>query len=155
MKNKYLLISIVLIPIFIIVLLVLFRPDQVKGKIYIEKKYYNNSGLVSTNEGEIKSLLDDKKSFIVFTYNSYCSFSKPCEEVFHSISKELNISILQIPFEEFKNTDLYKTIKYGPSIIIINKGKIYKYLDPNKDEDLNRFQNKEDFSNWLLEYVQK
>ena len=43
---------------------------------------------------------------------------------------------LTIKFEYFKKTKLYKKIKYAPSVIIVNNGKIIDYLDSNKNEDL-------------------
>ena len=67
--------------------------------------------------------------------------------------KDNNIKFLSIPFEEFKNTYLYDTIKYGPSIVIVKKGKIITYLDANDNEDLEKYQDVSKFKDWISEYI--
>ena len=67
--------------------------------------------------------------------------------------KKYNIDFLSMKFEYFKKTKLYKKIKYAPSVIIIKNGKIIDYLDANKDEDLNKYQNSNEFEQWINSYI--
>ena len=90
---------------------------------------------------------------LLFTYNPYCNFKVSCENVVENFSKNNNITIFKIPFEEFKNTKLYNTIKYAPSIILINKGKIETYLDPNKDEDSIKYQEEKALKDYIEMYI--
>ena len=71
----------------------------------------------------------------------------------HCSIKKNNISILSMPFSEFKKTVFYDTVKYAPSIIIVDKGKVIKYLDANKDEDLEKYQDVDKFEKWLNENI--
>lgn len=66
---------------------------------------------------------------------------------------EYNISIISIPFEEYKKTTFYKKVKYAPTIILINKGKIIAYLDANNDDDLAKYQDITAFTNWINTYI--
>ena len=67
--------------------------------------------------------------------------------------KKHNISIISIPFAEFKKTIFYKKVKYAPTIIIINKGKIIAYLDANSDKDLKKYQDINEFEKWIDNYI--
>ena len=124
-----------------------------KEKFYIEDVYYNKSGLQDTTSKEIDKLIKNKKSFVLFTYNDFCSFSVPCDSVFEEASNKLNITILQIPYRDFKKTVLNKKIKYGPSVIIIKEGKVVKYLDAEKDDDKILYQDVKKFNTWLNKYI--
>lgn len=121
-------------------------------KVTLDNKYYNNGEFINVNSEELSSLEDD--SFILYTYNNYCAFAKPCEDVFKEFMTKYKIDFLSIKFEDFKNTKYYNKIKYAPSIIIINKGKIISYLDPNSDDDLNKYQEFNDFETWLTKYIE-
>ena len=66
---------------------------------------------------------------------------------------DLNIDFLSITFDEFKNTKFYKEIKYAPSIIIIKEGKIVTYLDPNSDNDFEKYQDADKLGEWIKNYV--
>lgn len=121
-------------------------------KVTLDNKYYNNGEFINVNSEELSSLEDD--TFILYTYNNYCAFAKPCEDVFKEFMTKYKIDFLSIKFEDFKNTKYYNKIKYAPSIIIINKGKIISYLDPNSDDDLNKYQEFNDFETWLTKYIE-
>ena len=124
-----------------------------KEKFYLEDTYYNKGGLKDTTIKEVNNLIKNKKSFILFTYNDFCSFSVPCDSVFEESSNKLNIEILQIPYRDFKKTVLNKKLEYGPSVLIINKGKIVKYLDAEKDNDKELYQDTKKFNSWLQKYI--
>ena len=122
-------------------------------KFYLDKEYYNDKGLTEIEYAEVKSLLDNKKTFILFVYNNFCQFSVPCENIFKETAIKNGIEIKQIPFQEFKKVDLYKKVKYSPSIIIIKNGKIVDYLNASKDEDIDKYQDSNEFESWLKKYV--
>lgn len=122
-------------------------------KFYLDDTYYGKGGLNDISIKEVNKLIENKKSFILFTYNDFCSFSVPCDTIFEEVSKKLDIEILQIPYRDFKKTVLNKKIKYGPSVIIIKEGKVVKYLDAEKDRDKIIYQNVKKFNAWLSKYI--
>ena len=123
------------------------------SKFYLNDEYYNAGKLVDIDSKELTNMLKSNDSFILFTYNPYCNFKVSCENVVENFSKNNNITIFKIPFEKFKNTKLYNTIKYAPSIILVNKGKIETYLDPNKDEDSIKYQEEKALKDYIEMYV--
>lgn len=127
--------------------------NQSNKKIYLTKKYYDNKKQVflQVDEQEIKKLKEE--TFLLYTYNSYCKFPVPCDSIFEQFMKDNNITILSIPYEKYKLTDYVKKVKYAPSVLIINKNKVIAYLDADKDEDVNKYQDIEEFTNWVKEYI--
>ncbi len=139
--------------LIIIFILSMTGCSKESNKFYLNEEYYNDSRLVDIDNLELISMLDTNKSFILFTYNPYCNFKVSCESIVEEFSKDNNIAVFKIPFEEFKKTKLYKTVKYAPSIILINDGKIVSYLDPNKDEDSIKYQDKNALNNYIEMYI--
>ncbi len=141
--KKYLLI----IPIVLTVIIIcLYLP---KKKIYLTEKYYANNTFIETTD--LSNL--DNDTYILFTYNNYCTLPIPCEYIFEEFMKKYNISLVSIPFKDFKNTKYYKKVKYAPTIIIINNGKVISYLDANSDKDLDKYQDIEEFVSWISKYI--
>ena len=118
-------------------------------KIYLTDKYYNNGDFISVKANDIK----DNESYILYTYNNFCALPIHCETIFKEVLEKNKIDALSIPFEDFKNTSYYKEVKYAPSVLIIDNGKIVSYLDANKDEDLEKYQDTTKFLEWLKEYI--
>ena len=141
--------------IILLVLVILSMTGCTKenSKFYLNDEYYNAGKLVDIDSKELTNILKSNDSFILFTFNPYCNFKVSCENVVENFSKNNNITIFKIPFEEFKSTKLYNTIKYAPSIILINKGKIETYLDPNKDEDSIKYQEEKALKYYIEMYI--
>lgn len=149
MKKKIIIIFTIIISI--LVFTTILNNNNNINKFYLEEKYYNNNSFIETNSKDIKKL--SKESHILFTYNNYCTLPIPCEYIFKDFMKKHNISIISIPFAEFKKTNYYKKVKYAPTIIIINKGKIIAYLDANSDKDLKKYQDINEFEKWIGNYI--
>lgn len=147
--------KIIMLIVFIILipLSLLFITNLIKQKFTLESKYYNTGKFIDINAANLNELLNNKENFILFTYNNFCTFKVSCDEIFNESIKELNITILKIPFDEFKTTDLYNEVNYAPSVILIKEGKIIKYLNPEKNEDLPKYQDKKEFISWIKEYI--
>ena len=64
-----------------------------------------------------------------------------------------NLTFLNLPFEEAKNTFIYSSVKYAPSIVIVRGKKIAAYLDVNSDNDYSKYQNANEFEKWLSKYI--
>lgn len=139
--------------ICLICIFLLVGCSAVEDKIYLTDKYYDNSNnsFLEIDEDKIKDLKDD--TYILYVFNSFCKFSIPCDSIFEEFMKNNNISIISIPYDKYKKTDFVKKVKYAPTIIIIHKNKIVAYLDADKDEDVDKYQDINAFTNWVNKYV--
>lgn len=144
----------IIIPIFLTLILFIFikiESNKNIEKFYLEDKYYESNSFIKIDSNIYNNI--KKESYILFTYNNYCKFNIPCEDIFESFSKENNVVILSIPFAEFKKIDLYKKIKYAPSVIIVKNGHIVAYLDAESDNDLDKYQDVSKFREWVSNYI--
>ncbi len=118
-------------------------------KFYLNNKYYNEGKFIT-----IKNIDDLKNdTYVLYTYNNYCTFKKPCENVFKEYMEKYKIDFYGMPFDSFKKTSLYKEVRYAPSIILVKDGKIIDYLDANKNKDLDKYQDTKKFEEWINKYI--
>lgn len=135
--------------LIITILLITGCKEKQKEKFYLDNKYYNEGKFIKVDN--IENLKND--SYILYAYNNYCTFNKPCEDIFKEYMEKYKIDFVSIPFEKFKKTSLYLQVRYGPSILIIKKGKIITYLDANKDKDKDKYQDTKEFEKWINQYI--
>lgn len=152
MKYKKLLIGVILLLILSSITFIILENKSI-DKFYLDNKYYNTNNFINVTSDDINALLNQKATFILFSYNNYCSLPISCHDIFEQAIKENNISILKISFEDLKKTKLYKKVKLAPSVIIIKNGKIIDYLKADKDSDLEKYQNTKSFTDWLNKYI--
>lgn len=139
--------------LLLFILIIFITSCGKKELITLEDKYYNNNTFITSTATEVDTYLNNKESFILYTYNNYCTLKIPCESIFESFMINNNISILSIPFSEFKNTKLSQKIKYAPTVIIVDKGKTITSLNVESDNDLPKYQDVDEFTNWIKEYI--
>lgn len=140
--------------IFIVITLFLLTGcSKSNDKFYLDNNYYGINDFIKIDENKVNELQKNKASYVLFTYNSYCTFQVPCDDIFLEYMKNNNIRFNSISYEDYLKTDLVKTVKYAPSVILINKGNIVAYLDAENDEDLNKYQDTLEFTNWINQYI--
>ena len=120
-------------------------------KFYLDEQYYNQGDFVEITSEDFDNL--DSHNYILFIYNNYCAFSVPCDEIFKEFMEKNDIDFLSMPYEEFKETKLHKTVEFAPSVIIVKNWKIVDYLNSEKDKYLDMYQNVEKFGEWIQKYV--
>lgn len=147
MKKKLIIISVIII---LISLLFILKDNKFK----LEEKYYLNGEIIQISNKEYNDLINKKESFIVFVHlPGICLFNLPFAPIVEDFSKNNSITIYSLNFKDINDTNLKYKIKYSPSVVLINKGKIVKYLDPNKKEDLRYYKEVNEFSKWVSTYI--
>lgn len=125
--------------------------EETIEKFYLSDKYYNNGEFILVDDKGLKDI--NKDNYILYTYNNFCIFTIPCEDIFKEVMTKYNLDIVSITFEDFKKTDFYKTVNLAPSILIVKEGKIITYLRADSDEDFDRYQDSKAFEEWLDEFI--
>ncbi|MBQ1812745.1 MAG: hypothetical protein II119_02215 [Bacilli bacterium] len=120
-------------------------------KFYLSDEFYNEGTFIKIKSDDLDNYKD--KNYVIFTYNNFCSLSIPCDEIFQKSMTNNKIDFLSITFEEFKKTELYNIVKYAPSVIIVKDNKIVAYLDAEKNNDLEKYQDVDKFTEWLSNYI--
>lgn len=157
MKKKYVIITIVFVLIVILIYLIKtnFLYKTSNFMFYIEEKYYGKDEFNEINEKQLSSLIQNKESFVIFMHQPMCSKSYEFNKILVEFQKEEKISFYKIKFEKINKIKQLNKIKYYPSFAIINNGTLIDFLDAQSNEDINKYKNKEEFSNWFYSYITK
>lgn len=121
------------------------------NKVTLDSNFYNKGEFI-----DIKSeylINENPNNYILFVYNSYCILKIPCEDIFKEYMKKEKIDFLSMNIDEYKKTNLYETVKYAPTIIVVQNKKIVAYLDAESNEDLNKYQDVNEFEFWIDKYI--
>lgn len=152
MKNKVIIFLLILFILIVYTIVTLFINKKEKT-FYLEDNYYKLNNITEIKIDELNKLIDKKESFAVFIYQPMCLTSSSFERVLKDFLDDKQISVYKISFSNIKDTDLGKIIRFYPSFIIYNKGKIIDFLEANKDEDIKFYTSKEYFEEWFTKYV--
>lgn len=101
----------------------------------------------------LNTLSNNKKSFIILLADDDC-YAKPFSliESAEKILKNNGISCFYIEVRgdtTFDDSKLFYENRYSGSIVIVNKGKVYAYTDPNKHS----FHSDNDVKTWFKKYI--
>ncbi|MBQ6134976.1 MAG: hypothetical protein IJI60_01495 [Bacilli bacterium] len=153
MKKKILLILFFLLILILSFIFYQNKKEQPLERIYLSEKYYKEESgeFIKVEKKELEK--NKEETYILYTYNSFCSFPISCESIFKEFMETHHIDFVSIPFAEFKKTLFYPKVKYAPSIIIIQNQKIIAYLDAESNEDIERYQDVEKLKQWLEKYI--
>ena len=149
MKKILFLILFIISLSIIITLSITTRPKT----FYLDENYYSSDTIKEISVSELDTLIENKKSFVVFVYQPMCLTSNDFAQVLNEFSNEEKIAIYKIAYSNIKDTKLGTKVKYYPSFLIYNKGKLISYLKSNKDEDTLCYTSKEEFKKWFTKYV--
>ena len=136
----------------ILLLVVIVLISGCANRFYLDQEFYKTDGeFVNITSEDFDNLV--YQNYVLFVYNNYCALSVPCDEIFKQYMEENNINFLSMSYEEFKSTKLHKTVDFAPSVIVVRNWKIIDYLDSEKDEYLDMYQDVEKFWEWFEKYV--
>lgn len=150
-KKVFIILSIVFI--FIIIAFGFQGIYKSEKPFYLEDKYYGKNNITEIKIDELNQFIEKKESFAVFIYQPMCVTSSDFESVLSEFLEDNQISIYKIAFSNIKDTDIGKSVKYYPSFLIYNNGKMIDFLEADKNEDVKYYTSKDEFKNWFTKYV--
>lgn len=136
-----------------ILLMILCIGCTKQEKFSLEDKYYNNGDFVEIENDKLKELENNSESFLVMVYTTGCFSCMDFEKVLTEFTKEKKLTIYRININDIEDTKLEEKIKYTPSLVIYQKGNVYKYLDANSDKDTEYYKSTDSLLEWLDKYI--
>lgn len=150
-KNKWLVIGGVSgVIIIALVCVFIFWPR----KFQLDAEYYGKSGLHEISVAELQQLIDEKKSFAMFIYQSSCESSANFEQVLTEFSEQNQIQLEMTSFSYVRKSGLVGDLKYYPSFALYHDGKLVTFLDADSDQDIPYYQSVAGFTEWWEKYIQ-
>ena len=135
---------------------------EVEESIVLDAEYKNTDGKMielAKNEEDPARFLDElaaeKKNFVVYVSLPICNGdAAKFKQFVLDFQRKENLSFVYITSDYIKDTFIYDTVKYFPSVIIVKEGKIINYLRYDSDEDVEYYKSYDGFSKWLKENVE-
>lgn len=135
---------------YLLIILMLFTCACSNSNNTLSNHYYQNEQLIEIDNEKLVELEQNKESFAVFLYTPACLTSLDFKQVVEEFLKTNNLSFYAVSKAETDNTILSQTVKYYPSVVIYDEGKITKYLQADSDEDLKYYKTAENLKDWFL-----
>ena len=132
-------------------IVIFFAGCSFSPKFLLDDQYYNQWEYIEINAHDFEWL--NTQNYILFVYNRYCAFSIPCDQIFKEFMEKYHIDFLAMHYDEFKDTALHSTVRFAPSVIVVKNWKIVDYLNPEKDEYLDLYQDEITFEKWISSYI--
>lgn len=120
------------------------------GDFVLDAEYYSEEpGLRDLSASEYESLLAAKKSFIVFVDQNGCSTADTLREFVTKYAEDHNMIIYRMMFSAVKESSLHEKVKYYPSVVLVFKGKVWKYLRADEVADAAVYNDYDAFLRWM------
>jgi hypothetical protein len=135
---------------------------EVEESIVLDAEYKNTDGKMielAKNEEDPARFLDElaaeKKNFVVYVSLPICNGdAAKFKQFVLDFQRKEKLSFVYITSDYIKDTFIYDTVKYFPSVIIVKEGKIINYLRYDSDEDVEYYKSYDGFSKWLKANVE-
>jgi len=135
---------------------------EVEESIVLDAEYKNTDGKMielAKNEEDPARFLDElaaeKKNFVVYVSLPICNGdAAKFKQFVLDFQRKEKLSFVYITSDYIKDTFIYDTVKYFPSVIIIKEGKIINYLRYDSDEDVEYYKSYDGFAKWLKANVE-
>ena len=123
-------------------------------KVVLDSEYYGgNAEFIDLSASEYEGLIEAKKSFAIFVDQSGCTTADKLRGYVQDYMKETGTVFYKMMFEQAKESSLHEYVKYYPSVVVVNKGKVAGYLRADSDEDAAAYNNYDDFKVWIGKYL--
>jgi hypothetical protein len=135
---------------------------EVEETLVLDDEYKNTDGqqieLAEASEDPVATLdqmFEDKKSFVLYVSLPICNgdAAKFKQYVLDFQHRE-KVSFYYLTSDYIKDSKVYETVKYFPSVIIVKDGKIINYLKYDSDEDVEFYKSYDGFSKWFKSNVE-
>jgi len=137
---------------------------EVEDRIVLDAEYKNTNGAQIEIAKEVEEdkvvpffeeLVASKKSFVIYVSLPICNGdAAKFKEYVLDFQRKNHLSFYYLTSDYIKETSLYRTVKYYPSVITYKDGKIINYLKYDSDEDLDFYKSYEGFERWFKANVE-
>ena len=119
-------------------------------KITLSAEYYTEKPeMINLDAVKYEELIKEKKSFVIFVDQNGCTTADRLRGYIEEYIKEKKIDVYKMMFSVMKESSLHNDIKYYPSVVIINNGKVRVFLRADSDEDVDEYNEYDAFKNWM------
>ena len=151
-SKKYILIGIIfaIIAAFGFILLAIVNSDR---HFRLSDEYYGTSESIDLDKDQYENLIAQKKSFIVIIDKPCCTTTQAMREQMASFPEDMQFKYYNMMWSEVRSSSLHEHVKFTPSVAIIKEGTGLVWLQSDRDEDSEYFNNADALRDWIKSYV--
>lgn len=137
----------------ILLLIIILISFGCSNKFYLNESYYKKAEIIKIDQDEYNRLVNSEETFIIFISALLCPAVTDFRDIINEFTINNNLTIYEINFENIKETNLDKKVKYYPSVAIIKKGKVVRYLDADSKKDKECYESISGLEECLGKYI--
>ena len=130
---------------------------EVEDSIVLDAEYKNTDGkqieIAERSEDPVRFLdemIEKEKSFVLYVSLPICNGdAAKFKQYVLDFQHNEKVSFYYLTSDYIKDSKVYETVKYYPSVIIVKEGKIINYLKYDSDSDIEYYKSYDGFSRWL------
>ena len=127
------------------------------SKVVLDAEYLCGDGcdgeyMELTKEG-YEGLIGEKKSFVVLVDQNGCTTADRMRGYVQDWAIDAGVKVYRMMFEEVKESSLHEYVKYYPSVVVVEKGRVRVYLRADSDEDAGIYNDYGEFESWMEHWV--
>ena len=123
-------------------------------KIALGDDSYGNSEFISISGEDYEAKIKNGDTFLLFVDAAGCITADHVRSFVTEISEAKNLHFYHIMWPEARNTSLHDSVKYYPSVVIVDGGKILDFLKADSDDYAEYYQNVGALRGWLDKYIE-
>ncbi len=124
-----------------------------KKPFRLDEEYYSISEAIDIKKDDYEKLIADKKTFLVMIDKPGCVMTAEMRDFMSNFPSEMQFKYYRMMWEEVAKSSLHEYVKFTPSVAIVYQGKVIDWLQADKDEDADYFNNAEALQRWIKEYI--
>ena len=111
-------------------------------------------GFMELSGEEYERLVEEDGSFVVFVDQGGCTTADRLRDYIISYAKKNGFRVFRILFSEMKETSLHNYVKYYPSVAVVSRGTVRRFLRADSDGDAGYYNDFNEFKKWMSELVE-
>jgi len=105
----------------------------------------------SINMSELNAKIEDKDSFVLYVYSPTCRACEMFKPIIENVIQSKHLIVYAITYNSIEEGHELKSLKYTPSLVVYNNGKILTKTDPDKNRKY--FSNNDGLISFLDKYT--
>lgn len=120
----------------------------------LDDEYYTSSGSEIIDSAKYEELIANKKSFLVMIDKPGCVITQSMRNNMSNFPSDMQFKYYHMYWDEVTGSSLHEYVKFTPSVAIIHEGKVLDWLQADKDEDTEYFEDAEALQRWIRQYIE-
>ncbi len=122
---------------------------QKATRVKLSPEFYQQSKLEQISADDLGQLAEQKKSFLVFVSQPNCRTADDLRKIIQEYLSQSKLTVFETAFSELKTSNLAPEVKFYPSVIIFQNGKVKDFLRADASEDAKAYTTLDGFADWL------